>query len=143
MPSLRVSTLSRTLSGIDDNACRCASIAPASPSGRPGSFCAPPLLLIVTPGANSLVDDVSPTTFGLVVFLAQLLRGPFDDLPLPGELSPDAPADDGPVEVSPAAELAEVDVDESEEEVPVESAAATPYPEATAATNQPVTTMPL
>ncbi|WP_225594331.1 hypothetical protein [Mycolicibacterium fortuitum] len=62
---------------------------------------------------------------------------------MPGELSPDAAADAGPVEVSPAAELAEADVDESEEEVPVVSAAATPVPDASAATNHPVTTMPL
>ncbi|MDO3239415.1 hypothetical protein P5W04_04750 [Mycobacteroides abscessus subsp. abscessus] len=62
---------------------------------------------------------------------------------LPGELSPDAAADAGPVEVAPAAELADVDVDESDEEAPVGSAAATPVPDASAATSHPVTTMPL
>ncbi|WP_131816266.1 hypothetical protein [Mycolicibacterium porcinum] len=65
---------------------------------------------------------------------------------LPGELSPAAPAEEGPVEASPDAELADVDVEEPEEpeeEVPVVSAAATPVPDASAATNHPVTTMPL
>ncbi|WP_273733927.1 hypothetical protein [Mycolicibacterium septicum] len=85
-----------------------------------------------------------PDRFGLGDFLAQPLPGPAADVPLfPGELSADAPADVGPVEVSPDAELAAVDVDESEEDVPVGSAAATPWPDASAATSHPVTTMPL
>ncbi|OBG22613.1 hypothetical protein A5768_24340 [Mycolicibacterium fortuitum] len=110
----------------------------------PGSFCAPPLLLIVTPGASSFVDDVLPDRFGFSDFLAQPLPGPSPVVPLlPGELSPAAPAEEGPVEASPDAELADVDVEESEEEVPVGSAAATPVPDASAATSHPVTTMPL
>ncbi|OMC05216.1 hypothetical protein A5734_08660 [Mycolicibacterium fortuitum] len=91
-----------------------------------------------------MVDDVLPVRVGLNGFLAEPLPGPSADVPLlPGELSPDAAADAGPVEVSPAAELAEADVDESDEEVPVGSAAATPWPDASAATSHPVTTMPL
>ncbi|KHO25802.1 hypothetical protein QQ25_01260 [Mycolicibacterium setense] len=110
----------------------------------PGSLCAPPLLLIVTPGANCRVDDVLPDRFGLTGFLAQPSSGPSADVPLllDGEATSEEPVAVGPVEVSPDDELAEVDAEESEA-APVVSAAATPWPEASAATSHPVTTTPL
>ncbi|OHT92514.1 hypothetical protein BKG61_23650 [Mycobacterium syngnathidarum] len=128
-----MSTVSRTLSGIDDNASRCASIAPVSPSGLPGSCCAPPLLLIVTPGANSRVDDVLPDRFArtgfLTAFLTASLPEPTDDPPvLDAEPWSDAPVAVDPVEASPDDAPAELDVDDSDEDEddPVVSAAATP-----------------
>ncbi|PEG57124.1 hypothetical protein CQY21_28985 [Mycolicibacterium boenickei] len=81
------------------------------------------MLLIVTPGASSLVDDVLPARFGLGDLLAQPLPGPSADDPplLAAELSPRLP-----VVVSPDDVLAGLEVDDSDEDVPVVSAAATP-----------------
>ncbi|OCB68202.1 hypothetical protein A5729_04785 [Mycobacterium vulneris] len=87
-----------------------------------------------------MVDDVFPDRLGLGDFLAQVLPGPSPVVPLvPGELAPEAPAD-----VSPDGDgLVELVEEESEDDGPVVSAAATPVPDASAATSQPVTTMPL
>ncbi|OBG85185.1 hypothetical protein A5699_25070 [Mycobacterium sp. E802] len=144
----RSSTVDRTLSGIDDSAFKGASITSDNDavlldsSWAPAVFvslsvsvcCAPPLLETVTPGATSRADDVFPCRFGLPAFLAfptVVLSVAPDSARFTAEPSPDD------------AEFAALDVEESDEEVPVVSAAATPTPVASAATSQPVTTTPL
>ncbi|OHT92513.1 hypothetical protein BKG61_23640 [Mycobacterium syngnathidarum] len=135
MPSDQSAIVDRTLSGIDDSASRCASIAPVSSSGLPGPCCAPPLLLIVTPGANSRVDDVLPDRFARTGFFpgfltASLPAPPTDDPPvLDAEPWSDALVAVDPVEDSPTElDVDELDVDDSDEDEddPVVSAAATP-----------------
>ncbi|OMB99227.1 hypothetical protein A5733_00700 [Mycobacterium sp. NS-7484] len=146
----RSSTVDRTLSGIDDSAFKGASIASDNDvvllgsSWAPAVFvslsvsvcCAPPLLETVTPGATSRADDVFPCRFGLPAFLAFPTVGPVLSVaPDPARFTAESSPDD--------AEFAALVVEESDEEVPVVSAAATPTPVASAATSQPVTTTPL
>ncbi|OLT98252.1 hypothetical protein BKG60_02140 [Mycobacterium syngnathidarum] len=63
----------------------------------------------------------------MTAFLTASLPEPTDDPPvLDAEPSFDAPPTDGPVEDSPDDAPAELDVDDSDEDDPVVSAAATP-----------------
>ncbi|MBI3223458.1 MAG: hypothetical protein HYZ39_00210 [Mycolicibacterium cosmeticum] len=123
-------------------------VASADPSCPP--LCAPPLLLTVTPGATSVVDDVDPEVFGGSVS-GDVVEPPAEVEPLPVDgvdVEPvvgvsdsvdgfSVPVDDAPVDAE-LDELAEPDSDDA----PVVSAAATPWPVATAATSQAATAMP-
>ena len=111
--------------------------------------CAPPLLLIVTPGATWVLDDVAPDVFEVSVTVVPL---PVEVDPLVDAESPPVVAVDeapvpvvdvaaDPVDDSPVVVLAEL-VDDDSEDVPVVSAAATPKPVATAATSHAATAMP-
>ena len=97
-------------------------------------MCAPPLLLIVTPGAAWVLEDVAPDVFVLSVAvvpvpvvvdpLVEVETPPVvvaeDEVEVPGvEVAAADPVDDSPVE-------AEVDVEFGELVVPVVSAAAQP-----------------
>jgi len=120
----------------------------AADSVVPG--CAPPLLLIVTPGATSSVDDVAPA---VVVSVVVVLLPPDADPPPvedAGEpvvslgdvatVVPDVAAD--PVDDVPDVEPAETDDEDDSEDAPVVSAAATPWPVATAVTSHAATARP-
>ena len=96
--------------------------------------CAPPLLLIVTPGATWVLDDVAPDVFEVSVAVVPLpvevdplvdVESPpvvvaVDEAPVPVVDVAADPADDSPV-----VELAEL-ADDDSEDVPVVSAVATP-----------------
>jgi hypothetical protein len=85
--------------------------------------CAPPLLLMVTPGATCSDDDVAPD----VVLLDEVVSAPVDVESAP-VVAVDAAADsvdDSPADVSLDVEFAEL-VDDDSEDVPVVSAAAKP-----------------
>jgi hypothetical protein len=109
--------------------------------------CAPPLLLTVTPVPTSVLDDVVPEV--LVVPVA-VVWVPVDVDPLVDvepsadvvavEVPVDGVAADPVVDSLVEVELAEL-VDDSED-VPVVSAAATPYPVATAAASHAATAIP-
>ncbi|OBB11828.1 hypothetical protein A5761_24045 [Mycolicibacterium setense] len=103
---------------------------------------APPLLLIVTPGAIWVLDEVLPEFFAPAFGLVD------GDPPAPAALPPPvapgadavgalAPPEDSPVE----AEVSEL-VDGESADAPSVSAAEIPYPVATAATNHAATAMP-
>jgi hypothetical protein len=111
--------------------------------------CAPPLLLTVTPGATSALEDVAPDGFGspVAVVAVAVAVEPLGDVE-PAPVAVDEVED--PAVVVPAGsldvvlldvELAEL-VDDESEDVPVVSAAATPYPVATAVTSQAATAIP-
>jgi hypothetical protein len=102
--------------------------------------CAPPLPLIVTPGATSVLDDVAPD---VVVPSVAVVPLPVDVDPVLVEVGSapvvaadedavpvvDVPVDpvvDSPDDVSLDVEPAELDEEDDSEDVPVVSAAATP-----------------
>jgi hypothetical protein len=99
--------------------------------------CAPPLLLMVTPGETWVLDDVAPDVVVVSVGgapVADDIDPSFDVEPTLfvalGEVDPDADAAAGPVADAsdvalPAVESAELDEDDSDD-VPLVSAAPTP-----------------
>ena len=104
--------------------------------------CAPPLLRTVTPEPTSVLDDVVPEVFGVPVGVVAVSVdvGPLVAVEAPAVVVPV----DG-VAVDPVDSLVEVvdaELVDDSEDVPVVSAAATPYPVATAATSHAVTAMP-
>ncbi|WP_220096900.1 hypothetical protein [Mycolicibacterium boenickei] len=105
-------------------------------------LCAPPLLLIVTPGATWMLDDVFPEFFGPV--FTPVAAGPPADVGSPSLALVDAPAAVGvPPVADPAVEAEDSElVDGESADVPSVSAAEIPYPVATAATNHAATAMP-
>ena len=110
------------------------------------SFCAPPLLLIVTPGATSAVDDVEPVGVDVVPDVAVVDVGVVPVVPVEvGRLGAGlVPC----VEVvADSVELASDDVDElldddEDEDDGETSAAATPWPVATAVSSHAETASP-
>jgi hypothetical protein len=106
--------------------------------------CAPPLLLTVTPVPTSVLDDVVPEV--LVVPVA-VVWVPVDVDPLVDvEPSADVVAVEIPVDgvaADPVVDsLVDAELVDESEEVPVVSAAATPYPVATAAASHAATAIP-
>ena len=107
-------------------------------------MCAPPLLLTVTPEPTSVLDDVAPEVFVLPVAVVSV---PVDVDPLVGvEPLPVAVEVEVPVvavAVDPVDDsLEDAELVDDSEDVPVVSAAATPYPVATAAASHAATAMP-
>jgi hypothetical protein len=96
--------------------------------------CAPPLLLTVTPVPTSVLDDVVPEV--LVVPVA-VVWVPVDVDPLV-DVEPSADVAADPVVGS----LVDAELVDDSEDVPVVSAAATPYPVATAAASHAATAIP-
>jgi hypothetical protein len=101
--------------------------------------CAPPLLLTVTPEPTSVLDDVVPDVFGVPVGVVPVSVGVAPLLVVEVVVPVDGVAVD-PVD-SPV-EVVDAELVDDSEDVPVVSAAATPYPVATAATSHAATAMP-
>jgi hypothetical protein len=97
--------------------------------------CAPPLLLTVTSGATCADDDVVPD---VAVGPVAVESAPVDEEAVPVVDVAADPVGDSPDDVSLDDELA---VDDSDD-VPVVSAAANPWPVATAVTSHAATAMP-
>jgi hypothetical protein len=108
--------------------------------------CAPPLLLMVTPDETWVVDDVVPDVVGVPVVAV---------VPVLVDVEPVVVVDEGAVPVVPEVVVVGVPVvdspevvldvelvEDDSEEVPVVSAAATPWPVATAVTSHAATAMP-
>jgi hypothetical protein len=95
-------------------------------------MCAPPLLLIVTPGATWVLEDVVPVSVVVVPVPVVVAE---DEVELPSVDVAADPVDDSPVGV-------ELDVESAELGVPVVSAAAQPWPVATAVTSHAATAIP-
>ncbi|MBE1551128.1 hypothetical protein GGC64_005188 [Mycobacterium sp. OAS707] len=104
--------------------------------------CAPPLLLTVTPEPTSVLDDVVPEVFGVPVGVVAVSVdvGPLVAVEAPAVVVPGDGVAVDPVD-SPV-EVVDAELVDDSEDVPFVSAAATPYPVATAATSHAVTAMP-
>jgi hypothetical protein len=99
--------------------------------------CAPPLLLTVTSGATWAEEDVVPDVVVVPVAVAPVPVVAVDEVAVPVVDVAADPVDDSPDDV----ELDELVADDSED-VPVVSAAANPWPVATAVTSHAATAMP-
>jgi len=104
--------------------------------------CAPPLLLTVTPEPTSVLDDVVPDVFGVPVGVVAVSVdvGPLVVVEAPAVVVPvDGVAMDP---VDSLVEVVDAELVDDSEDVPVVSAAATPYPVAMAAVSHAATAMP-
>jgi hypothetical protein len=103
--------------------------------------CAPPLLPMVTPDATWSDEDVVPDVVAVPVAVESAPVVAVDEVVVPVVDVAADPVDDSPDDASLDVELAEVVVDDSDD-VPVVSAAANPWPVATAVTSHAATAMP-